>query len=31
MDDRAAGIVYDYILEHLDKSDPKPDFEVFTV
>lgn len=31
MDDRAIDIVYDYILEHLDKSDPKPDFKVFTV
>lgn len=31
MDDRAIDIVYDYILEHLDKSDPKPEFKVFTV
>ena len=31
MDERAIDIVYDYILEHLDKSDPKPDFQVYTV
>ena len=31
MDDRALKIVHDYIIEHLDKSDPEPTFEVFTV
>lgn len=30
-DDKAMGIVRDYITEHLDKSDPVPDFTVFTV
>lgn len=31
MDERVKNIVYAYILEHLDKSDKVPDFEVFTV
>ena len=31
MDNAALEIVRDYILEHLDKSDPIPDFEVYTV
>ena len=31
MDDRALKIVHDYIIEYLDKSDPEPTFEVFTV
>ena len=31
MDEKAIGIVRDYILEHLDKSDPTPSFDVFIV
>ena len=31
MDNKAIKIVEDYIKEHLDKSDPHPKFEVFTV
>lgn len=31
MDNIAMRIVYDYIIEHLDKSDSVPKFEVFTV
>lgn len=31
MDNEALGIVEDYIVEHLDKSDPEPEFEVYTV
>lgn len=31
MDDKAIDIVYDYIIEHLDKSDTVPPFEVYTV
>ena len=31
MDSIAISIVTKYILEHLDKSDPVPEFEVFTV
>lgn len=31
MDNRALCIVRQYILEHLDKSDPEPTFEVYTV
>ena len=31
MDERAIEIVRNYITEHLDKSDPEPEFEVFTV
>ncbi len=30
-DDRAVEIVRNYIIDHLDKSDPMPDFQVFTV
>ena len=31
MDERAIQIVRDYVMEHLDKSDPIPVFGVFTV
>lgn len=31
MDEKALQIVRDYIEEHLDKSDKKPEFEVYTV
>ena len=31
MDNKALDIVKQYILEHLDKSDPEPVFEVYTV
>lgn len=31
MEDRAKIIVYNYILEHLDKTDTVPEFEVYTV
>ena len=31
MDNKALEIVKNYILEHLDKSDPEPKFDVFTV
>lgn len=31
MEDRAKIIVYNYILEHLDKTDAVPEFEVYTV
>ena len=31
MDSIAISIVTKYIMEHLDKSDPTPKFEVFTV
>ena len=31
MDNRALEIVRQYILEHLDKSDPKVTFEVYIV
>lgn len=31
MDDKAIDIVYDYIIEHLDKSDDVSDFEVYVV
>ena len=31
MDEKALSIVKDYITGHLDKSDPKIDFEVYTV
>lgn len=31
MDNEAIAIVREYILEHLDKSDPVPDFTVYTV
>ena len=31
MDDEVLEIVRNYVNEHLDKSDPIPQFEVFTV
>lgn len=31
MDNKALEIVRKYILEHLDKSDTTPEFEVYTV
>lgn len=31
MDEKAIQLVKDYILSHLDKSDPTPAFEIFTV
>ena len=31
MDEKALQIVRDYIEEHLDKSDQKPEFEVYTI
>lgn len=31
MDNQAIKIVWDYILEHLDKTDSIPYFEVYTV
>ncbi len=31
MDERALQIVRDYIIEHLDKSDSIPPFDVYTV
>ena len=31
MDNKVLGIVKNYILEYLDKSDETPDFEVYTV
>lgn len=31
MDNEAIRIVTDYINEHLDKSDPTPEFEVYMV
>lgn len=31
MDSVAMNLVRNYILEHLDKSNPVPEFEVFTV
>lgn len=31
MDEKALKIVRDYIIEHLDKSDPEPKFEVYIV
>ena len=31
MDNKAIEIVRNYIIEHLDKSDPIPNFEVFVV
>lgn len=31
MDSRAMGIVAEYIEAHLDKSDPKPEYNLFTV
>lgn len=31
MVNKALNLVRDYIIEHLDKSDPIPEFDVFTV
>lgn len=31
MDEKAINIVKQYVLDHLDKSDPVPEFEVYTV
>lgn len=31
MDNKALTLVRNYILEHLDKSDPVPEFDVYTV
>lgn len=31
MDEKAIKIVREYILEHLDKSDTPPEFQVYTV
>lgn len=31
MDEKALDIVRGYVLNHLDKSDPTPEFEVYTV
>lgn len=31
MDEKAINIVKQYVLDHLDKSDPTPEFEVYTV
>lgn len=31
MDEKALQIVKDYIIRHLDKSDPMPEFDVYTV
>lgn len=31
MEERALQIVINYITDHLDKSDPKAEFDVFTV
>jgi len=31
MDKKALDIVKQYILEHMDKSDPEPVFELYTV
>lgn len=31
MDEQAIKIVTTYVIEHLDKSDETPDFEVYTV
>jgi len=31
MDERAIYLVENYVLEHLDKSDPKTDFDVYIV
>jgi hypothetical protein len=31
MDQKVIGIVRDYVEKHLDKSDVKPEFEVYTV
>ena len=31
MDGKAIHLVINYVLEHLDKSDPEPDFDVYIV
>lgn len=31
MENEAMCLVYDYVRAHLDKSDPKTDFDVYTV
>lgn len=31
MDEKAINIVKQYVLDHLDKSDPASEFEVYTV
>ena len=31
MDNNALKIVREYIIEHLDRSDPEPEFEVYMV
>ena len=31
MDEKAINIVKQYVLDHLDKSDPTPEFEVYIV
>ena len=31
MDDKVIGIVRKYIEDHIDKSDPKKEFDVYTV
>lgn len=31
MDEKALQIVRDYILKHIDKADPEPEFDVYTV
>lgn len=31
MDERAIELVQNYITEHLDKSDPEPDFGIYIV
>ena len=31
MDNKALDIVRSYIMEHLDKSDEKPEFDLYTV
>ena len=31
MDNQAIGIIFDYVMEHLDKSDIAPSFEVYIV
>lgn len=31
MDEKVIELVREYVIEHLDKSDPTPEFDVFTV
>ena len=31
MDEKALSLVNEYILDHLDKSDPNPEFDIFIV